>query len=93
MRDVMNELTVSVMDARFGCRGPIKGTFLMLGLPNQEIREMASGRKAISVRCHWQSSDDPDDYLDFVVFDDDVTVNTDYTGPVVWRIGRSDRVI
>lgn len=87
MRSVVNELTVTLTDARFGHCGPIKGTFLLLGLPGKEVKVTSPGFKTLSVRCHWESSDDPDDYLDFIAVDDGVNINRRYSGPVIWRIG------
>ena len=88
--------TVVILDnVTFSDYPPFSGTFLFLEPFSQIYRELASGRKVVTVVCHWEGSDDGDDYMNLMAADPRIRVVDLYSGPVVSRIestGPNERV-
>jgi hypothetical protein len=83
---VRDQTVVILDDVIFSDYPPFRGTFLFLGPFSRIYKDLDSGRKVVCVACHWEGSDDGDDYMNLMVADPWIRVVDLYSGPVVSRI-------
>ena len=85
--EVSNQKVVIVEDARIAESFSFGGTFLIPTVPTNGYRILASGRHVVPVVCHWEGSNDGDDFIDLMIKDSTIKVVDGYSGMVVSRVG------
>lgn len=84
---VRDERVVILNDVVFSDFPPFAGTFLFLGPLDLRWKELSSGRRVVTVVCHWEESGNGDDFMNLMTSDQTIKIVDRYTGPVVSRIG------
>jgi len=92
---VRDERVVILNDIVFSDFPPFCGIFIHLDPLDHTYRKLSSGRKVVTVACHWEGSADGDDHLQLMTSDQPIKIVQPYTGTVVSMIesvGQDDLV-
>lgn len=85
--EVSRQRVIFVENARIAESAPFGGIFLIPSAGISVFPMLTSGRKVVPVACHWEGSQDGDDFIDIMVLDDKIQIDEVYSGPVIRRLG------
>ena len=85
--DVSGQRVIVVENARIADSAAFRGIFLIPSAGISIFPILPSGRKVVPVACHWEGSQDGDDFIDIMVLDDMIQIHESYSGEVIRRVG------